>query len=80
MLPFGAGPRVCAGETFAMTRMFLIVAQMMKSFNILPPEEFQQPFDPRNMINGAALMEAMTQNFEIIVFSHYNFQWHTLKI
>ena len=56
VLTFGAGPRVCVGEPFAMSRMFLILAHMMKYFQILPPNIAQPPFDCNNLINGIALM------------------------
>lgn len=39
-LPFGAGKRLCAGETFARNVTFLFVAAMYQNFNIkLPPKQ-----------------------------------------
>ncbi len=35
-MPFGAGPRVCLGEVFAMTRIFLWVAAVIHEFQIMP--------------------------------------------
>ena len=36
LLPFGAGPRVCLGEVFAMTRLFLWTAAIVNKFEITP--------------------------------------------
>ncbi len=36
LLPFGAGPRVCLGEVFAMTRLFLWSAAVVNKFQITP--------------------------------------------
>lgn len=35
-LPFGAGRRLCAGETFARNTMFLCIAALLQNFNIKP--------------------------------------------
>ena len=32
--PFGAGPRVCIGQSFAMTEMMLITARLLQSFRV----------------------------------------------
>ena len=55
MLTFSAGPRVCAGETFAMTRMFLLLAQMMKAFEVMSPEG-QKPLHIHDLVSGDVLM------------------------
>ena len=36
--PFGAGPRMCIGNNFAMYEMVLAVAGMVKKYEILPPD------------------------------------------
>ncbi len=36
LLPFGAGPRVCLGEVFAMTRLFLWTAAVVRKFEMRP--------------------------------------------
>jgi cytochrome P450 len=57
-MPFGAGVRVCVGEVFAVSRMFLIVARILQNFSILPetsPEQ-QPSCDPRDMKMGIALL------------------------
>lgn len=41
-LPFGAGRRLCAGETFARNTMFLCLAALLQNFN-LKPSSFGPP-------------------------------------
>lgn len=36
-LPFGAGKRLCAGETFARNTMFLMLATILQNFNFSAP-------------------------------------------
>lgn len=36
--PFGAGPRMCIGNNFAMYEMILAVAELVKKYEIFPPE------------------------------------------
>lgn len=38
-LPFGAGRRLCAGETFARNTMFLTIAALLQNFNLKPAKE-----------------------------------------
>jgi cytochrome P450 len=33
-LPFGAGPRICVGATFALTEAVLVMARLLKSFRV----------------------------------------------
>uniref|UniRef100_A0A182PZA7 Uncharacterized protein n=1 Tax=Anopheles epiroticus TaxID=199890 RepID=A0A182PZA7_9DIPT len=42
-VPFGAGKRLCAGETFARNIMFLTLAALMQNFNIRQPPNAQLP-------------------------------------
>lgn len=42
-LPFGAGKRVCAGETFARNTLFLIVSALVQHFNIEMPKNMKMP-------------------------------------
>ena len=51
LLPFSAGLRVCVGEAFALSRMFLITARILQNFTILPEStmEKQPSCDPRAM-------------------------------
>lgn len=35
-LPFGAGRRLCAGETFARNTMFLCIAALLQTFDLKP--------------------------------------------
>lgn len=37
-LPFGAGRRLCAGETFARNTMFLCIAALLQNFNLKPSD------------------------------------------
>ena len=54
VMPFGAGHRVCVGEIFALTRLFLITARILQNFTVLPESTLdQQPScDPRDMKMG----------------------------
>ena len=54
MMPFGAGFRVCVGETFALSRMFLIIAMFMQKIEVLPATTLaEQPScDARDMMLG----------------------------
>lgn len=36
-MPFGAGKRLCAGETFARNMLFLLTAGLFQNFNISAP-------------------------------------------
>lgn len=45
-LPFGAGKRLCAGETFARNTLFLFISAFFQNFDISLPEG--QPFPSRN--------------------------------
>ncbi|CAH1780864.1 unnamed protein product [Owenia fusiformis] len=40
---FGAGRRICVGEQFARTRLFLFCAKLMQKFTICPPDGSQIP-------------------------------------
>jgi len=33
-MPFGAGPRICVGNPFALTELVLVVATMVRSFHV----------------------------------------------
>ena len=57
VMAFGAGHRVCVGEVFAMSRMFLILSRLMQTFYVLPETTIdkQPSCDPREMKFGAAL-------------------------
>ena len=45
-LPFGAGKRLCAGETFARNTLFLFISAFFQNFDISLPKE--QPFPSRD--------------------------------
>ena len=55
LLPFGAGSRVCVGEVFAMTRMFLYIASVLQHFTIKPAPGAKVTCDPRDYILGITL-------------------------
>uniref|UniRef100_A0A1B0DCH2 Uncharacterized protein n=1 Tax=Phlebotomus papatasi TaxID=29031 RepID=A0A1B0DCH2_PHLPP len=42
-LPFGAGKRLCAGETFARNTLFLMIAALAQNFNIRQPPSDRLP-------------------------------------
>ena len=42
-LPFGAGKRLCAGETFARNTMFLCFTALIQNFNFKKSQEFNFP-------------------------------------
>lgn len=42
-LPFGAGKRLCAGETFARNAYFLVAAALIQNFNFKMPENEVMP-------------------------------------
>ena len=57
VMAFGAGHRVCVGEVFAMSRMFLILSRLVQTFHVLPETTVnkQPSCDPRDMIFGSVL-------------------------
>ena len=54
LIPFGAGSRVCVGEVFAMTRMFLYIASVLQHFTIKAAPGDEVTCDPRDYILGIA--------------------------
>ncbi|XP_001867634.2 probable cytochrome P450 304a1 [Culex quinquefasciatus] len=42
-VPFGAGKRLCAGETFSRNTMFLVVAALVQNFNLRQPGSDKKP-------------------------------------
>lgn len=42
-LPFGAGKRLCAGETFARNVIFLVATALIQNFNFKVPEKEKMP-------------------------------------
>ncbi|ELU11556.1 hypothetical protein CAPTEDRAFT_141850 [Capitella teleta] len=62
LMPFGAGPRVCLGESLAKSRLFLVIASLTQKFDILPGES-SAPCDPRLLEHGVILSSA---KYEII--------------
>ncbi len=38
LMPFGAGTRVCVGESLALTRLFILIARLIQKFDITPAE------------------------------------------
>lgn len=45
-LPFSAGKRLCAGETFSRNMLFLTAAAIMQNFNLEMPMGEKMPNDP----------------------------------
>ncbi len=53
LLPFGAGRRVCPGETLARNRLSLMVTTLVQRFTFLPPDGCTKlPTDPHDYIMG----------------------------
>lgn len=50
-LPFGAGKRICAGETFARNVIFLVFSAIIQHFNIVKPQNKNMP-DPSKTHTG----------------------------
>ncbi|XP_067625773.1 probable cytochrome P450 304a1 [Eurosta solidaginis] len=62
--PFGAGKRVCAGETFARNMLFLLVTSLCQNFNfVLGPED---------------VLPDLSKNFNGIIITPYDF-WLQLQ-
>ena len=67
LLPFGAGPRVCLGEVFAMTRIFLWIAAVIQKFEIrVSPESNYRWLDPNAHLNRFTFLEPLANE---IIFS-----------
>lgn len=45
-VPFGAGPRVCIGQNFAMMIMHVVINQLVKNFEFTIPEGFAPEVEP----------------------------------
>ncbi len=59
LMPFGAGTRVCVGESLALTRLFIWIARLIQRFDIIPAEENDRiiTFCENYKLNGV-LMES----------------------
>lgn len=56
LFPFGAGRRVCLGETLAKNRLFLVTSALIQRYKILPGgDKERQEVDPRKYTNGVVL-------------------------
>lgn len=47
-LPFGAGKRLCAGETFARNTMFLVMTALLQNFNFKCEKDQLPDLNERN--------------------------------
>ena len=61
LMPFGAGSRMCIGEVFAMSRIFLFISAVLQHFTIRPAPGQMTSCDPRSFKPGLALV---TPEFE----------------
>ena len=55
MLQFGAGPRVCIGEAFALKRLFIFLTSIIQSFDLEPGNNPLVPCDHKSYVNGGLL-------------------------
>ena len=55
LLVFGAGPRACVGEQFALKRLFIFTASLMQNFDLHPEQENLTPCDYNSYENGSIL-------------------------
>ena len=56
-MPFGAGTRVCVGESLAKGRIFLAIVALIRRFNVQPPmKEKLVSCDPRHYSFGGLLI------------------------
>ena len=55
LLPFGTGPRVCIGQTFAMSRIFIFATSLIQKFEIRPAPNHEIVYDPRKYKLNAVL-------------------------
>ena len=56
LFPFGLGARLCVGDDFARTRLFVYIVSLVQRFDILPPTEIEPlSCDPRLYCSGAVL-------------------------
>ncbi len=70
LLPFGAGPRVCLGEVFAMIRLFLWTAAMIQNFEITPaPDSDHRWLNPDVHLNSSSLLDPLPNN--VILYSRH---------
>ena len=61
LLAFGAGPRICVGELFAMKRLFIFATNIIQSFR-LQFGDFEVSCDPRAFLTGVVVK---TQSYVI---------------
>ena len=57
MLQFGAGPRMCVGEAFALKRMFIFLVSIIQSFDLEPGSDKLVPCDYQSYGNGGILYQ-----------------------
>ena len=60
-LPFSAGPRVCIGEKIARTEMFLLIANIISRFEVLPDEN-----NPIPGLNGVSSITLRPEHYNLV--------------
>ena len=53
MMTFGAGPRACIGQSFALARLFILTTSLMRTFKVTPVPGETIIHDPRKYEIGA---------------------------
>ena len=61
LMTFGAGPRVCIGQSFAQARMFKLITSLLRVFEVTPAPGETIVYDPRKYELRAALNAPRTK-------------------
>ena len=71
LLPFGAGPRVCIGEGFALKRLFIFTTSLIQAFDLEPAEKMV-PCD-HSSLNDGTMLSPQSYTLKLIPRKSANF-------